>query len=200
MLFAEALSQALAAGVEVSSAIEVAAEANPSRRFRAVLKEMAVNCRIGYSIAGSLSRTAAGVGGDLIAAIEVGEEQGDLPEALAAFARRNGSRKGARLAAAIGRQPEVTQFAVNLARLLAGRRMTIDLVETAGRLAAGKNSGFAETIRRVTKDMRDGSSLEGALSRWPATFDPLFCTLVGSQKSREHRRAVLARLGEASEC
>ena len=44
-LFAEALSQTLGAGLEISAAIGIAASVHPNRRFRAALREMVTNCR-----------------------------------------------------------------------------------------------------------------------------------------------------------
>jgi type II secretory pathway component PulF len=198
MLFAEALSQALAAGVDVSGAVAVAARATPSRRFRAALREMAANCRVGYTLADSLSRTGAAVGGELLAALDVGEERGDLPGSLAVFACQCGPRPGARLAAAVGQRPEATRFAAALARLLGDRRLTVGLVEEAARLAAGDGSAFAAAAERVVAAMRDGATFPQALARESGSFDPLFCALVGAPDGRDGLRAVLARLGEAS--
>lgn len=194
-LFAEALNQALTAELEISAAVRLAGAAMPGRRFRAAVLEMAANCRIGYSLTQSLARTGVAVGRELLAALTVGEERGDLPGALAAFARR---REGVsrRLAAAVGRGPEVTRFAAALARLLREHRLTVRLVEDAGRLAAGDGSAFAKVVERVAEEMRNGDSFSKALARQPRTFDPLFCALVGGPNQRDRLRLVLARLGE----
>src|SRR5580765_7885578 len=88
MLFAEALSQALAAGLEISTALLVAGDATPSRRFRSAIQQMATICRTGYSLEISLSKTRIAVGGELLAAFRVGEERGSLAEHLASYARR----------------------------------------------------------------------------------------------------------------
>jgi hypothetical protein len=119
LVFTEALSQVLAAGVEVSRAVAAAAVRSP--RLREALRGMAIDCRRGYTLAESLSRTGAAAGDELLAALAVGEERGDLPESLAAFARRCDPRPGPRLAAAVGRPAEVTRFAAALARLLRDR-------------------------------------------------------------------------------
>jgi type II secretory pathway component PulF len=197
MLFAEAFSHVLAAGLEVSGGILAAAGAVRSHRFRAALREMATHCRSGYTLAASLNRTGAAVGGELLAALEVGEERGGLADELAAFALRFDPRPGPRLAAALGRSQEVTRFAAVLARLLAEHKLTVRLVEDAARLAAGSASGFARVVGRVTEAMRGGIPFAEALGAEAGTFDPLFCALVGCPDNRDRLRAVLARLGEA---
>jgi type II secretory pathway component PulF len=198
MLFAEALSQAFRGGIEVSRAVRVAADAVQSSRFRAALREMAADCRVGYSLAESLSRTKVSVGVELLAALAVGEERGDLADSLSAYARSCDPHAPLRLAAALGRHPEVTRFAAALARLLRDRRLTVYLIEDAGRLAAGDGSTFATTAKRVADAMRAGSSFAEALASEPRTFDPLFCSLVAAPDDREKLRAVLARLADSS--
>ena len=197
MLFAEALSQVLAAGLEVSQAIVAAAGAVRSPRFRRALREMVVNCRSGYTLAQSLARTGVAVRGELLAALAVGEERGDLPGSLAAFACQCHPRPGPQLALAVGRPPEVTRFAAALARLLRDRRLTVLLIEDAARLAAGDRSAFARLVGRVAENMRGGMPFPEALATEPKAFDPLFCTLVAAPDDRDRLRAVLARLGEA---
>lgn len=194
-VFAEALSQAIGAGLEVSAAVAVAAGVPASRRFRAALGEMARHCRVGYTLAQSLSRTGVAVGGELLAALAVGEERGDLAGSLAAFARRVKGAPGIRLAAAVGRKPEAVRFAAALSRLLRDRRLTVHLIEDAGRLAAGDGSAFARAVGRVTEAMRNGVGFSEALAGEPGAFDPFFCALVGAPEGRDRLRAVLARLG-----
>lgn len=197
VLFAEALSQALAAGVDPSGAVAAAAGAVRTQRFRAALNEMAANCRRGYTLAESLSRTGAAVRGELLAALTVGEERGDLAGSLAEFARQCDPRASQRLAAAVGRRPEVTRFAAALARLLRDRPLTVRLIEDAARLAAGDGSAFATAVGRVAEAMRGGTPFPDALADEPGTFDPLFRTLVDAPDGRDGLRAVLARVGEA---
>lgn len=196
MVFAEALSQALAAGLEISRAVATAAEACPRRRFRAALHEMAANCRVGYTLLESLARTGVVVSDELLAALAVGEERGDLSGSLAAFARRGGARPGARLAAAVRRRPEATRFAAALARLLQNRRLTVGLVKDAARLAAGDESAFAKAIGQVAEEMRNGTPFPQALAQQTSAFDPFFCALIGCPDGRDRLRTVLARLGE----
>jgi type II secretory pathway component PulF len=160
---------------------------------------MAASCRRGYTLAESLSRTGVTVGGELLAALAVGEERGDLPGSLAAFARRCEPRAGQRLAAAVGRRPEVTRFAAALARLLRDRPLTVRLIEDAARLAAGDGSAFASAVGRVAEGMRGGSPFPEALATEAGTFDPLFRALVAVPERRDHLRAVLARVGEVSD-
>lgn len=195
-LFAEALSQALAAGLDVGSAVCVVARAISRPRFRAALLEMASNVRSGSTMAESLRRTGVGVGGELLAAFAVGEERGDLPGSLAWFARRRGGDPGRRLAIAVRRRPEATRFAASLARLLRDQRLTVGLVEDAARLAAGDHSAFADAVRRVAEEMRNGETFAVALSHERRFFDLFFCTLLAAPTGRDQLRAVLARLGE----
>jgi type II secretory pathway component PulF len=195
-LFAEALSQALAAGLDVASAVWVAARATPGQRFRAALQEMITHIRSGVTLAESLRRTGVGVTGELLAALAVGEERGDLPGSLSGFARRCGGDPGRRLAIAVGRRPEATHFAAALARLLRDQRLTVGLVEDAARLAAGERSAFADAVGRVAEEMRSGETLSLALSRQRRFFDPFFCALVGAPDGRDQLRTVLIRLGE----
>ncbi|MDB5388615.1 MAG: hypothetical protein JWM11_4261 [Planctomycetaceae bacterium] len=196
VLFAEALSQLLETDVELSHAIRAAAAANPSRRFRSALREMARDCRAGYGLEESLSRTGATVSSELLAALGVGEQRACLPEQLALFAKRYDPKSGTRLAAAALRPPEVARFAGALAGLLADQRLTVDLVEDAGRLAAGGNTWFQGVISRVATAMRNqGKSLAKALATERGTFDPLFCLLVESSDSRDKLCAILTRLG-----
>jgi len=198
MLFAEAFSQTLTAGLEVNRALTVAAGAVRSRRFRSALREMASNYRAGDTLADSLSRTGVVVSGELLAALAIGEERGGLADQLAAFAGRCNPHPRARLAAAVGRPPATTRFATALAQLLKDHRLTVGLIEDAAQLAAGQSSAFTAVVRRVTEAMRAGSTFAEALGQEPGTFDPLFCNLVGAPEGRDHLRAVLARLGEGS--
>jgi type II secretory pathway component PulF len=197
MLFAETLSQALAAGVHTSGAVWAAAAVVRSRRFRTALREAAADCRRGYTLAAGLSRTGVAVGGELLATLAVGEERGDLPESLAAFARRCDPRAGSRLAAAVGRRAEVTRFAAALARLLRDRPLTVGLIEDAARLAAGDGSAFAAAVGRVAEEMRGGVPFPEALAGEAGLFDPLFCALVAAPDGRDRLLVVLARLGDA---
>jgi len=199
VIFAEALSQALAAGLDPIGAINAAAGVVRSPRFRAALGEMAANCERGYTLAESLSRTKVFVDGELLAALAVGEERGDLPGWLAAFARRHEPRPGRRLAASVGRRPEVTRFAAALARLLKDRPLTVPLIEDAARLAAGEGSPFALAVGRLAEAMCEGVAFSEALATEESMFDPFFCALVAVPEQRGQLRAVLARVGEASE-
>ncbi|OWK45009.1 type II secretion system F family protein [Fimbriiglobus ruber] len=195
VLFAEALSQLLSAGVELTRALQAAGEANPSSRFRAALLRMNYLCQTGKSLADSLSQTNVRVAGGLLTALEVGEERGCLAEQLAAFARWHDPQAGARLAAEVGRSPGAARFAAALATLLSDRRLTVSLVEDAGRLAGGGNR-FNQTIGRLATSVRNGVTFTDALAREKATFDPLFCLMVKTPEHRSELRAVLARLGE----
>jgi type II secretory pathway component PulF len=196
MLFAEACSQGLAAGLEVGKAVAVAADAVRSYRFRAALREMAGNCRIGYCLEASLTRTGAAVGGELLAALRVGQDQGCLAERLAAFARCCDPCAANRLAAAVGRREEVRRFAATLAALLVDRRLTIELIRDAAEAAAGSKSRFATVVQRVCDEMDNGAAFHEALRREPRTFDPFFCALVGAPNGRDDLRGVLSRLAE----
>jgi type II secretory pathway component PulF len=110
MLFAEALSQALSAGIEISTAIIVALEANPSYRFRLALREMGKYCRSGYPLERALTKTGVGVGGQLLAALRIGEENGKLAEMLMAYARASCANPVAKLAEALRRPAKVNSL------------------------------------------------------------------------------------------
>jgi type II secretory pathway component PulF len=205
VLFAEALSQLLNVGVEISRSLLVAAAANPSRRFRAAIREMTRDSRAGYSLEESLSRTGAEVSEELLTVFAVGEKRNCLPQRLVEFANRYDPKSGCHLAAAVGRSPQVTRFAAALSELLSKHRMTVDLVSDAGRIAAGNSRWFARVMARVVKEMQNGSSLAGAMmserrTLWTEltkyrTFDPLFCLLVETPNNRDDLRTILARLG-----
>lgn len=192
VVFAEALSQLLAAGVELSHAIVAAADATPARRFRRALRAMAAAHRAGTDLERSLTRTGVRVSDRLLAALAVGEERGRLPELLAEFARTLDPRPGRRLAAAVGRPLEAARFAAALAGLMADRPLSPRLVEDAGRLAG---RGARAAAEQVAEALRDGQPLAEALAFAPATFDPLFRLLVTTPVHREHVRSVLVRLG-----
>jgi type II secretory pathway component PulF len=196
MLFAEAFSQGLAAGLAVSNAVAVAAYAVRSRRFRAALREMAGNCRIGYSLETSLTRTRVAVGGGLLAALRVGQDQGCLIEQLSAFARRCDPHSAHRLGVAVGRRDDVRHFAAALAGLLVDRRLTIELIQDAAEAAAGKKSRLAAAAERVCEEMSGGAGFDEALRREPRTFDPLFGALLSAADRHDRLRMVLLKLAE----
>jgi type II secretory pathway component PulF len=196
VLFAEALRQALSAGMDPSRAITIAAEAVHNPRFRAALIQMAKNCLQGYTLAESLSMTGVIVEGELLAVLEVGEKRGKLSDSLGEFARQCDPQAGQKLAIAVGRPPEVTRFAAALARLLKDYPLTVGLIEDASRLAAGHGSAFVASVERVTESMRCGTPFPTALATEPGTFDPLFRALVAAPDGRESLRAVLDQLGK----
>lgn len=193
-LFAEALSQSLAAGVDVSGSVVAAAQANPSRRFRKALLRMGTFCRSGYDLETSLKRTGVPVAKELLAALRVGEDRGRLAELLAAFARRCDPRIHQRLAEAVSRPDEATRFAGALAILLADHPLTIDLVEDAAHLAGADSPSFRRVMRTVVNSMKGGAPFSDALTLSSTFIDPLFCLLVSAPTERSHLRAVLARI------
>jgi type II secretory pathway component PulF len=195
VLFAEAMGQAVAAGLDIGEAIDLAAKVNPSLPLRRALREMQANACSGYSLATSLELTGVWVGAGLFAALEIGEEQGCLAEELFAFARRLHPDPPAALQRATGRRPEATRFAAALARLLGERSLTLDVVEAAGRVAAAGNRAFLGAVGQVMKDMENGGTLAEALRRHPGYFDPLYCRLVEAAQTREQVRLNLERLG-----
>lgn len=195
VLFAEALSQSLRAGLEISEAIVLAARVNPSLRFRTALREMAGHARAGYSLEAALARTGVRGCEGLLAALQVGEEQGDLAGELAAFARRLDPRADDRLSRAAGRSPEAVRFAAALARLLRDRSLTLRVVEDAGRLAAAGRRSFQAAVAGLVSDMRGGMPFAEALGQRHDYFDPLFCQFVHAAEGRDQLRAVLERLG-----
>lgn len=195
MVLAEALAQALGAGLEVSAALAVAGHTHPNPRLRAAVLEAATNCRGGYPLAQALARTGLAVSGELLAALDAGGARGAPAEHLSAFAARCHPRPAARLAVALGRPPEAGRFAAALARLLAEHPLTVGLIGDAGRLAAGDGSKFAAAAERVAEAVRDGTPFPDALAGEPAWFDPLFRALVRAADTRDRTRAVLERLG-----
>jgi type II secretory pathway component PulF len=197
MLFAEAWSQALDAGMEISHSIFVAAQANPSRRLRAALFEMTCHCRTGYSLEASLAKTRIAVGRDLLGAIRVGEEHGCLSKQLAAFGRRRHANPAECLAAAIGRPTEVSLFAAALADLLSDRKLTLWLVQDAALLAAGTGTKLARVVEEVTEQMKGGVEFSRALRAYPKMFDQFFCRLIEATAERQSLRRVLLRMSGA---
>lgn len=197
-LFAEALSQALSAGIEISAAVAVAANANPSFRFKQALGEMASHCRAGYSIEASLKKTGAIVADALLSALRIGEYHGCLARNLSVFAHRTIPRVEEQLARAVGRPPEATRFAAALADLLTDRRLTTDLIQDAAALAAEKHSTFRRIIKRVVVDIKNGEPFAQAIQGHVNGFDSLFCELVAATSRRQELRAVLMLLGKTS--
>ena len=193
VLFAEAFSQAIDSGMEMSSAILAASQTSRSRRFRHALHVMGVNCRQGYTLSISLSKSGVRTARQFRAALEVGETRGHLAEELSAFARYRDQQAPSRLAASLGRSTNVTQFAAALARLLVNERLTVTVIADASRLAAGKDSGFDRVIGCVIEDMRNGESLAEALRRHPRVFDIFLCKLIAAPQGRDVLRKTLAR-------
>ena len=194
LLFAEAFSQALAAGIDVSEAAVLAATVNPSPRFREALLEMTRSCRSGHCLEESLVKTGVRVKEGLLAALQVGEDQGSLGAELAAFARQLDPRAEARLLRTIGRSAEAIRFAGALARLLGDHRMTLEIVADAGRIAAGGNRSFRVAVEQMVEEMRNGESFPGVLERQPRWFDRLYCRSIRAATGREGMRSALKRL------
>src|SRR5262249_30921902 len=85
LVFAEAFRECLVEGFAAPRAIELAADVNPCPCFRRGLLAMYSKVCAGYALGESLRLSRAWVGRALPAALEVGEEFGSLPDALAAF-------------------------------------------------------------------------------------------------------------------
>ena len=198
MLFAEAMSQALSAGLAVPEAMLAAAEVNPSPRLRAAMRNAASNCRSGRNAEDSVANARVCVTDDLLAALRVGEERGCLSAALSQFARVRDPRAATRLAQAVKRSAEASRFADILADLLATHRLTPRLLLDAGDLAAGGKSAFRQAVGRAAAAVENGVSLGEALREQAGAFDPLFCRVVDVPADRSHLRAVLKRLGDTS--
>ena len=196
LVFATVVPQALEAGVEISTALALAARVTPGPRFRAALVTMRQDVRAGHPLAASLARTGAKVDARLLAALEVGEEHGCVAGELTAFARQLHPRPTAWLNRRLGRPEESVRFAAALARLLTDRRLTPALIEDAGRVAAGGRRAFLAVIAQVAAAVSDGETFPSALRPHRRWFDPLFCYLLDAADTRDGLRATLARLGD----
>ena len=195
-VFAEAFREGLHERLAADHAVRLAAEVNPSRRFRPILGRMAANIRAGYPLDVALERTGAIVRPGLLAALRVGQEHGNVVEELKAFAARIGRLSPESYARAIGRSREAKVFAAALARLLREERLTVKVVASAGEVAADGEARFLRVIRDVARDMENnGSSLVGALRDHSQDFDPLYCGLLEAANSRAEMRECLERLG-----
>ncbi len=195
MLFAETLAQAISAHLEVSSALALASQVNPSLRLRRAIMEIRGHFRAGYALASSARKTGVRLLPGLLSAFESGETHGCLAEELAAFARSLHPDPRRALCQAMRRSAEAERFAAALARLLRDRRLTLDVVESAGRVAAAGNQHFRKVVEQVLDDLESGYGLAEALQRCPRYFDPFYCKLLEAAASREHLRLCLERLG-----
>lgn len=194
-LFAETVSQALDAGIAIDNAILLGAKINPSLRLRDVLNEMAMHCQSGWDLETSLTETGATLGDGLKAAFQVGEDRGCLSTQLSLYARKINPQISNRLAESLNRSAEVTQFAKVLASLLSDRRLTLDLVEDAARVAASEKSQFLAAIQSILDNMQNGKTFPESLECEKSVFDVLFVTFVQAATNRQDLRAILARLG-----
>jgi type II secretory pathway component PulF len=194
-LFAQAFAEALDVGIEVTTAIALAAEVNPGSRLRRVLAEMRLHTRSGYGLAAALAKTRARVKPQLLAALEVGEEHGSLVEELFAFAHGLCPDAAQLLRQTVGRRAEATRFAAALARLLREHGLTVQTVMAAGNLAAAGNNDFRQVIQALVEDMESGGNFTDALRQHPSYFDPLYCGFLEAADSRQQVRACLERLG-----
>lgn len=194
-VLAEALSQALAGGMETDDAFTVAAITLRSWRMRRQLRETRSYLRTGQPLLHCIIMAGMPLHPDLRAAFDVGEERGHLETELAAAARRLDPLIDRRFAAAVGRSPAVNPFATTLARLLAENPLTIRLVRDAARLVGRQNKRFWRAIDQAAEDMDCGGSFADALARQPGVFDALFVRCVGRADSREGLRRILSRLG-----
>lgn len=197
VLFAEAMSQALSAGLAVPEAMLAAAEVNPSPRLRAAMRNAASNCRSGQTAENSVANARVCVTDELLAALRVGEERGCLSTALSQFARGRDPRAATRLALAVKRSADASRFADILADLLATHRLTPRLLLDGADLAGGK-SAFRQAVARAAAVVENGVSLGEALHEQAGAFDPFFCRVVDVPADRCHLRAVLKRLGNTS--
>ncbi|MEO6810929.1 MAG: type II secretion system F family protein [Isosphaeraceae bacterium] len=194
LVFAEAFRQGLAEGLAADQAIRLAAEVNPSRRFRGVLVRMAMKVRSGYPLASALNQTGARVGPALLAALSVGEEYGCLIEELEALGETRGAISRERFRRTIGRSREAARFAAALSRLLRDKPLTVRVVRAGGRVAAAGSKRFSRVIDNIAQNMENGRSFVGALRVHPSHFDTLYCGFLEVAKSREETRTCLERL------
>lgn len=197
VLFAEAFGQALQAGIPISEAITLAAEVNPSPRFRAALIDMARQVRTGETLEAGLLITGVRGTEGLLVALQVGEDHECLAEELFAFARRFDPQVKNRLNRRLGRSKEAIQFAAALARFLRSHPLTVEAIENAGRLAASGNKAFQAVVAEIREAINDGYSFAEALQRHPAYFDLLYCRFVQSASGRAAMCAVLEELGQS---
>jgi type II secretory pathway component PulF len=193
VVFAEALSQALYAGIPIAEAIRITADTHPSRRISAGLREMAWRVRTGTDPVDGLERTGLSVSGDLLAVFEVAGDRGRLPDFLKQFAAQRDPAPWLRLADSQRRPAEVTRFAACLAELLRDNKLSPSIVFDAGLLAAGRDSKFANRISGSVDDMRQGTSLADSLKRGTQLVDRFLIQLLAAQSTRHGIHSVLAR-------
>src|SRR5262249_34684967 len=151
--------------------------------------EMADNFRVGYPLEASLSKTGIRVREGLLAARQVGEDEGCLPSELCAFARQFDPNAEVRLRQAVGRSHAAIRFAAALARLLRDRSLTLDVVEHAGRLAAEGSKSFLTIVNVIIVDMENGAPFHEALQKHSGHFDKLYCRFVQAANGREQMRS-----------
>jgi type II secretory pathway component PulF len=194
-IFAEAFRQAIEERLTIDHAIRLAAEVNPSRRFRVSLRQMAIQVRSGYPLDQALEKTRARVSAGLPAALRVGEEHGCLANELGAFARKTSGFTRKRYFRAIGRGDEAIDFAAALGRLLQDQRLTVRAVRAAGDVSASDRPQFLKVIHDVAQKMEDGSPFVTALGKYPRYFDELYRGFLEAAGSREEMKTCLERLG-----
>ena len=194
-VIAEALGQAIFAGIDLAEASEVASRTVRGVRARRYLRDAARRVRAGETLGESLERCGMSLHADLRAALEIGEARGRLGAELAAAARRLEPRIDGHFARAICRHVAVREFATSLARLLADHALTVELIRDAARLVGPHDRHFRRAAERVASDMEGGCPFAWALEDQPKMFDPLFVQCVAHADTRESMRRVLARLG-----
>jgi type II secretory pathway component PulF len=197
-LWAAAFSEFLCCGLPAAAALAQAAEVMPGRRFRAAAFEMVRQFRSGYSLEVSLRRTGHPVDPGLLAALATGEEMGPLADEMAAYARSHVGDDRA-VHRAFGRTAACATFAALLARLLADRPLTPELVVAAGRVVAGRYPEFTPgVLQQIHNALVNGVEFHDTIRDHPALFDPLFVRCAAACQTRPALRDALGRLGRSA--
>lgn len=194
-VIAELLSQAIAAGMDLPEACDIASQTVRGFRPSRYLRNASRHARAGETLAESLERAGMSVHPDLRAAMEIGEERGRLDAELAAAARRLDPLIDYRLGRAIRRRDAVRAFATSLSRLLADHPLTVHLVVDAARLVGPRDRRFRRAAAQLADDIESGHPFDTSLAAQPKIFDPLFVQCVAHADTRDAMRRVLSRLG-----
>ena len=204
--FAEAFALGLSEGMGLNEALGLACNVLREGTLKSAVRRMKARANAGHPLAAGLASVNFRPHPGLVAALDVGERQGNLAGELIAFARRGRPDDHRRFRRAIGRSDHACAFAAALARRMDQGPLTLAAVQAAGLVAAEGSRRFAQLMTEVAEDFRNGSPLAAALqnrrrrrltnpqaTRAP-DFDVLYCHFVALADSHKTMRACLIRL------
>jgi type II secretory pathway component PulF len=193
-MVAECIGQSLAAGLNEVESFRLASRVFRSRRVGICLRDAAFAIENGQCVHAAFKKAKPRVSANLLEAMRVGEERGQLGVELRAIARRLSHRVCQQQERWAGRSKEAIQFAGALSRLVKDHRLTVNAVDDAAKIAAAGGERFLAVMASVIKGMEDGDSLAQNLRQFPRDFDPMFIQFVDVASNRAALRVNLNML------